>query len=261
MNEDNETMDAVLDNAWGDEDGAGFGGETEGQDGTTNTAEGQSAADQPKETEPAVPELFTLKNRDETRQVSRDEMIALAQKGWDYDTVRAERDQLRQYRQEADPALAVIQSYARRNGMDVPQYLDFCRKQELMRGGMTEQDAAVKLGMEKERAALDARQAEIQASAQRQAQEAAQARRRDIELFCRTYPGVDPKTISREVWEAVKGGDTLTNAFTKHENRRLTAELAAEQQNRANRLRTPGALGANSGAEWDEMDRLWSEDD
>lgn len=53
--------------------------------------QGEKQADQP--------ELFTLKNRDETRQVTRQELIAMAQKGWDYDKVRQERDQLRQYRQ------------------------------------------------------------------------------------------------------------------------------------------------------------------
>lgn len=272
MSENMETMDQVLDSAWGNEDAAGFGGEA--QDPATSPAESEPAADQPKDDptaqqadQPAAPELFTLKNRDETRQVTRDEMIAMAQKGWDYDAVRAERDQLRQYRDEANPALELVKGYAQRNNMTVADYLDFCRKQELMREGMTEQDAAAKVGMEKERAALDARQAEIQAeeqrrnSAQRQAQEAVQARQRDIAQFCSVYPGVDPKTIPNEVWVAVKNGDTLTNAYTMYENKRLAAELAAERQNKANQANTPGSLGGNSAAEMDEIDRLWAEGD
>ena len=273
MSENMEIKDEVLESAWGNEDDAGFGGEAEEQ-GTI--AESKPEADQPKGApqepgqqadQPTAPELFTLKNRDETRQVTRDEMVALAQKGWDYDTVRAERDQLRQYRDEANPALELVKGYAQRNNMTVGDYLDFCRKQELVRQGMTEQDAAAKLDMEKERAALDAKQAEIQAqeqrqnSAQRQAQEAVQARQRDIAQFCRIYPGVDPKTIPQEVWEAVKGGDTLTNAYTMHENKRLAAELAAERQNKANQANTPGSLGGNAAAEMDEIDRLWAEGD
>lgn len=270
-NENTTITDEVLDSAWGDEDGT-----EEVQDTTTNTAE--PAADQPK-TEPAAqepeqeqpkadpPELFTLKNRDETKQVTRDELVAMAQKGWDYDTVRQERDQLRQYKQEADPALEVIKGYAQRNNMSVGDYLDFCRKQELMRQGMTEQDAQTKIGMEKERAELDARQAEVRAkeeqqtSALRKAQEAAQARQKDIETFYKIYPGIDPKSIPQEVWAAVKNGDSLTNAYTMHENKRLAAELAAERQNKANRQNTPGSLGGNSGPELDEIDRLWAEDD
>ena len=278
MEENNNTMDEVLDSAWGEDGGpdvrAESGGGAEAPD-AGQAAGGQSAAETPKETggdgeapgQQGAPELFTLENRGETRQVSRDEMIAMAQKGWDYDAVRAERDQLRQDRDEAGPALELVKGYAQRNHMSVGDYLDFCRKQELMAGGMTEQDAVVKLGMEKERAALDARQAQAQAeeqrrnSAQRQAQEAAQARRRDIETFCRVYPGVDPKTIPQEVWEDVKGGSTLTQAYTLHENKRLAAELAAERKNKANQASTPGSLGGNSGAEMDEIDRIWAESD
>lgn len=263
----NEAMEADINSEW---DGV----ETTAQSAQESQAEGrpaeEPAAQQPSEPpadQPTAPELFTLKNRDETRQVNRDELIAMAQKGWDYDTVRAERDQLRQYRKEADPALEVIKGYAQRNNMSVGEYLDFCRKQELMRQGMTEQDAQTKLSMEKERAELDARQAEVRAkeeqqtSALRKAQEAAQARQKDIETFYKIYPGVDPKSIAQEVWDAVKNGDNLTNAYTMYENKRLTAELAAERQNKANQARTPGSLGGNSGAEMDEIDRLWSEDD
>jgi len=53
----------------------------------------------------------------------------------------------------------------------------------------------------------------------------------------------------------------LLSAYAMHENTQLRAQLAAEQQNRVNRSRTPGALGANSGLELDEMDRMWNEDD
>lgn len=64
--------------------------------------QGEKQADQP--------ELFTLKNRDETRQVTRQELIAMAQKGWDYDHVRQERDQLRQYRQVMEQVRAPIRA-------------------------------------------------------------------------------------------------------------------------------------------------------
>lgn len=275
MSENTEVMeqqvaDADIDSAWADDESTVQ--VPTGEHADQPTAENPAAAPQdppPAQEQPKAdpPELFTLKNRDETRQVTRDELVAMAQKGWDYDTVRQERDQLRQYRQEADPALELVKGYAQRNGMSVGDYLDFCRKQELMRGGLSEQDAVTKLGMEKERAELDARQADIKAKEEQQtsnlrkAQEAAQARQKDIEAFYKIYPGVDPKTIPQEVWAAVKNGDTLTNAYTMHENKRLTAELAAERQNKANQAKSPGSLGGNSGPEMDEIDRIWAEDD
>lgn len=112
---------------------------------------------------------------------------------------------------------------------------------------MNEQDAAARVSMEKERADLARQRAEIQAyqdqqnSVLKHAQQQAQARKQDIEAFYQSYPGVDPKSIPPEVWGAVRGGDTLTNAYTRWENKRLQAELAAERQNKANRDKTPAA--------------------
>lgn len=270
MDENMETVQAEIENAWAENETV-----TENPEPETSAQE-EPQQEPPVQQEPAEqeepkadqPELFTLKNRDETKQVTRDELVAMAQKGWDYDHIREERDQLRQYRQEADPALELVKSYAQRNNMNVADYLDFCRRQELMASGMTEQDAAQKVTMEKERADLDRQRAEIQAyrqqqeSAAQKAQEQAQARQRDIEAFYRAYPGVDPKNIPQEVWNEVKSGDSLTNAYTRYENRRLQAELAAERQNRANREKAPGSLGGNPMDDeasliskyWDEAD-------
>lgn len=273
MNENNETMeimDADIDSEWGDVEGTP---ETATQ--TETAPEGKDTV-KPKNEPPAAdkgdagqdqPELFTLKRFGETRQVSREDLIAMAQKGWDYDTVQQERDQLRQYRQEADPALELVKAYAKQNNMSVSDYLDFCRKQEFVRQGMTEQDAQNRLGMEKERAELDRRQAALdvqeqaQTSARAEAQKRQEALRADVANFYKVYPSVDPKSIPQEVWSAVQKGDTLVNAYTMNENKRLQAELAAERQNKANAQKTPGSLGRNTGAELDEIDRLWAEDD
>lgn len=88
-----------------------------------------------------------------------------------------------------------------------------------------------------------------------------QARRQDMERFLQAYPEVKAETIPRQVWEQVARGMPLVSAYAMHENRQLKVELAAERQNRANRQRTPGALGANSGGEPDELDRMWAEED
>lgn len=267
MDENMEALDSAIDSEW---DGVTVPAEEPAAQPSADRQDGQQGAQEQDVEQPGADQpgdLFTIKNRDETRQVTREELIAMAQKGWDYDTVRQERDQLRQYRQDADPALALVKTFAERSNMDVPAYLDWIRKQELMAGGMTEEAAQEKVGMEKERAALDAQKAELDAaqarkeSAERQVQEQAEARKKDIEQFFAIYPGVDPNAIPKEVWEAVQKGDSLTNAYTMHENRRLTAELAAERQNKANQAKAPGSLGGNSVTEADEIDRLWNEDD
>lgn len=271
MDENMEITQEMVDASWDESDAPGTpeeeapapadqpaGAENEGGEGRKPEEEAPKA-DQP--------ELFTIKNRDEQRQVTREELVSMAQKGWDYDKVREERDQLRQYRSETDPAMELIRRYAQRSNMSVSDYLDYCRKQELIATGMSEKDAAQKVSFDKERAELDRQRAELDArdqqanDARRMAQEQAKARQKDIESFYKAYPKVDPKSIPQEVWDAVKSGDTLTNAYTRYENQRLQAEIAALKQNNKNKSQSPGSLGGNVDKEMDEIDRIWAEED
>lgn len=268
MDENMETMEMTqeqVDSAWDESEAVADQPEPE-------ETPAEPAAEPPKEQEgeqlPAdQPETFTIKHMDETRQVTRDELISMAQKGWDYERVREERDQLRQYREEANPALELVKAYAAKNNMSVPDYLNFCRVQELKAQGMDQRAAEQKVQFERERAELDKEKNELQQARQqrdemqRRAQQAQEARQRDIQNFWRAYPNVDPKTIPREVWEAVQKGDTLTNAYTMHENQRLQTEISALKQNEKNKQQSPGSLGGTSGKEMDEIDRIWAEED
>lgn len=271
--------DDQLDALWADGD---MEVEADGQ-----TAEQPPEADQPKEQqEPAQeatadeeipdggeaaadqPERYTIKNRDETRQVSRDELIAMAQKGWDYDHIREERDQLRQYRAEADPAYELVKSYAQRNGMNVSDYLDYCRKQELMGQGINEQTANAQIAMEKQQLALQSQQRELQEAQRRQeelaqkARQRADAQKRDMDAFLKTYPGIKPEEIPKEVWAQVAQGQPLVSAYTMHQNQKLAAELAALKKNNENAARTTGSLSSPaSGDKKDEIDQWWYADE
>ncbi len=275
MNETNETpiLDDDLDAAWADET-------PEAQEPEPPQAhpapEAPQAAEPPaapeeQEEKPAEadqPELFTLKNRDETRQVTREELVSMAQKGWDYDTVRQERDQLRQYREEADPALLMVRGYAERSGMTVEQYLDLCRRQELLSQGVNEQTADAQIRLEKQQTILEAQTRAAQEARQRQeaeaqkAQEAQAARRKDMEDFMAAHPGVKGADIPNEVWAQVAAGKSMTTAYTEYENKQLKAELAAERQNKANAQRSPGSLTNPQGEDTrSELDEIWYSDD
>jgi hypothetical protein len=94
-----------------------------------------------------------------------------------------------------------------------------------------------------------------------QAKQEERRQRADMERFLQAYPDVQAESIPIEVWRQVAQGESLVSAYALHENRQLRAQLAAQQQDRANRLRTPGSLGGNVSAELDEIDRLWGEDD
>ena len=89
----------------------------------------------------------------------------------------------------------------------------------------------------------------------------AQAQAREMERFLAAYPEVKADDIPREVWQQAAAGVPLLTAYAIHENRQLKMLLAAERQDKLNRQRTPGSLGANSGNELDELDRMWNEDD
>lgn len=231
-----ETVDAAIAEAWEQEDTH----PVETRD-TEEPADGQEPA---READSPSPELFTLKNRDEIRRVTREEMTAMAQKGWDYDTVRRERDQLRQYREESSPAVKLVADFAARSGMGVPEYLDSIRRQELMGRGMDEQTA----------------QNAVRQERQQQRTEAA-ARRKDMNAFLNQYAEVKPEEIPKEVWAEVAGGNSLVGAYTMYRNRQLQAELDAERQNSRNRRNAPGSLGKSAGRELSEQDRIWYSDD
>ena len=275
MNETNETpiLDDDLDAAWADETPETPAPQTPPAKPAEDPAPAEPPApEQPPqtpETPPAdQPELFTLKNRDEVRQFTKDEVVAMAQKGWDYDTVRQERDQLRQYRQEADPALLMVKGYAQRSGLTVEQYLDVVRRQELLSQGVNEQTANAQISLEKQQAALEARtRADQEAqrqqeAAQKQAQEQQAARKRDMAAFLESHPGVKGADIPGEVWAQVAAGKSLTAAYAEHENRQLKAELAAERQNKANAQRSPGSLTNPQGEDIrSEIDKIWYSND
>jgi ribosomal protein L12E/L44/L45/RPP1/RPP2 len=172
----------------------------------------------------------------------------MAQKGWDYDKVREERDQLRAYRDEANPALSFIKALAQKSNMSVSDYIDYCRKQELMNAGINEATAQAQINIEKQQAAIDAAQAE-QRAAQEEAQRKQEAEERkkeeqraDLVRFMQAFPDVKAESIPKEVWASVQKGIPLTTAYTMYKNRALEAELTALKQNAEARERTPGSM-------------------
>lgn len=212
-------------------------------------------------------QLYTLKNKvTGDRNVTLEEMQALAQKGSDYDRVQQERDQLRAYKAEAEPAMALVKSAAARSNMTVTQYLDYVRKQELMLTGINEETAQAQLEIEKQRAEITAIQEEqrkVLAEEQRKKEEEerqAEARREDINKFRKSFPDVDAGKIPEEVWAQVRSGLPLTAAYALHKARALEAELAAERQNKEARAKSTGSMTTAGEKAKDLYDDGWYDD-
>lgn len=273
-----DTMDAELESAWGDEsDGweesaeAEVNQPTQQQEGTPapETNGDQTAANQQQEAleNQQAPTMIPYKYMGEQKQMAASEAAPYIQKGMHYDTVVAERDQLRQFRDQNQAAVDFLTRHAQSQGMSVEQYLQQVQKQELMRRGMSEPEATRELDYQQRKAALDAQQKQIDArvlqenSAQAQAKAKQDAFKQEITSFMKAYPGVKATDVPKEVWAQMQQGVPLVSAYAMHENARLQAELAAERQNKANAQRTPGSMSGNRGQEMDEIDRYWAEDD
>lgn len=280
-----DQQDAFLD-GWGDEQTAQDAPETsetaEGEDTaeeeteTASETEGaQSASDggavetaaeagaeaQTETTEQkadAPEKTWTLRHMDETKNVGEAEMVTLAQKGMDYDRIRAKYD-------ESKPAMEILSIFAKQKGVSVADYVSFLRTEAKKADGLSEAEARRSIELEDREAAVTAREAEQ--AAERQAAEqanaaanaAAQRRKADIDEFAREYPDVarNPDAIPKEVWDAVAAGSSLTVAYAKYtakqareEAERTRSAAQAAQQNVKNAARSTGSMqsaGQNAG--------------
>lgn len=214
-------------------------GEAEGTD--TDGAEGQTAtqtqADQP----------FVLKHLDETREVNRDEVIQLAQKGMDYDRIREGYDA---YKDLGDAA--TLREYKEfleemANGRPVSEMMDAIRASALVEQGMDKDLAAERVKLDRERKAFEREKSKAQAEkaeaekAQTAADEHKKWEQDCIADFAKQFPNVQPKDVPQEVWNAFSKGETLVSAYRGYRMAELEKQLAAKTQADDNASRAVGS--------------------
>lgn len=240
--------------------------ETEGAQSAPNGGAAETAAEAGAEAQTETTEqkadapekTWTLRHMDETKNVGEAEMVTLAQKGMDYDRIRAKYD-------ESKPAMEILSIFAKQKGVSVADYVSFLRTEAKKADGLSEAEARRSIELEDREAAVTAREAEQ--AAERQAAEqanaaanaAAQRRKADIDEFAREYPDVarNPDAIPKEVWDAVAAGSSLTVAYAKYtakqareEAERTRSAAQAAQQNVKNAARSTGSMqsaGQNAG--------------
>lgn len=280
-----------------DEDIAGAtedGMETIGE-GAENGAADQPAEEATEQTEntetensEAEADQFVLKHLGEEKEVNRDEVITLAQKGMDYDRIRGKHDelveentnlkaQMSDYEQTKEQ-LDYFREIAEASGLSLDELIvQTLAAQRASRNG-TSVDAElprVKLDMERKSLEKDksnwertkgAEQTAAQAEADKQAQILA-----DLEQFAAEFPEVAKDVshnVPQEVWDAVNAGNTtLTAEYRKYDAKLKDAEIAnlksqLEQatQNEKNKLRSTGSQSSDSVAPTGDMwDAAWAE--
>lgn len=224
-------------------------GSAQGED---EQAHEDTAADEQHGTEEP---MFDLKYNKETKQYTRQQVTELAQKGLNYDHVTEQRDRLQQeiadltkFRDENSAILDTLRAAAEASGKSVPEYLTSIRTNLLVAQGISPETARERILREDAEQRLHSQQKAEEAAASSK-RDAEQRQKDDIARFQKKYKDVDPKTIPQEVWEAVRGGELLTDAYGDYQRRELERQLreaneklAIRAKNESNRQKSLGSL-------------------
>ena len=135
-------------------------------EGTEPPADAEQAAQtQQTETETvdARPQTWELRHMGEVRQANEAEMVALAQKGMDYDRVRSQYDEFK-------PVMEMVNRFANQQGLNTKEYISMLRAQAKQAEGLSEADARRSVELEDREAVVAAAEAERQAQQDAMAQ-------------------------------------------------------------------------------------------
>lgn len=269
MNEETQTMNEELDDEYdvdlsdldlSEDSGNQTDEQQEEQEEKPDEAEHHDESEQEAQQD-TPPETFELKFNKETRKVTLDEMTTLAQKGLNHDRILAQRDEmrseldeLRHYRDESAESFSALQEAAAAAGIDVPTFLRSLRENAYVSQGLSRETAKERvLREDAEKKLAGAQEREKKAKSQEKNEiERQNEQKKDIEKFLSTYKGVDPESIPQEVWDAVRGGESLVSAYGRYEtqqvieeNRRLQGQIKAMEQNEKNKQASVGSVKAD----------------
>ena len=253
--------------------------ETETADPTKADADPQEQTDGQTDTDKEEPEQaketdrFTLKHLDEVKNVSRDEVVALAQKGMDYDRIRqkydetnAEHKALSAFCANPKDTLALLSELALEQGHpNIDAFVDEARAAVLAeKQGLDPALARGQIALERREKALTEKETKLLMQDGAAAAEAGakEKQARDFAEFIGEYPELKPDSVPKEVWAIYgQGGRSLVQAYEKHENKLLKVQLAADKKNAENKQRSTGsATTAGKSSKEDALDALWDSD-
>lgn len=211
-------------------------------------------------------QMFTLKVNKQERQVTRDEVISLAQKGADYDRVKqqyADSQQTIQALQEKADALDqnqeildVLNLVADGSKTPAAQVVESLYVSFRKKAGVSEDAARLELKnarLDKELSAVKSQSEK--ADSKQKTEEASDRLQRDMAEFKREYPDVElTDELVEKISADIKSGLSLTAAYRKLEREQqaqrmaeLERQLAAEKQNKKNKRYSPGSQRDSGG--------------
>ncbi len=229
--------------------------ETETESEETDQSEAEEAEDasddeapeelekEPEEVSKKADQLFTLKHLDEVKEVNRDEVITLAQKGLDYDRIRTERDQLKAEKAALKEHEDFLKELAELAGQSVEDLMIATKarlvvQDEQKKGRDITFDQA-KYRVESDMKALKKAEAKITEPAEPAVEKAEEpvvdlraVREANFKRFIEAYPEVKSEDIPHEVWKEFGDGSKkeLTDIYARYENKKLKARIAELEQ-------------------------------
>lgn len=255
-----EELDA-WDEAWDDET---VGVDAPDEEPEEPEGETEEEVEEEAETEEDRHQVFKLKVLGEEKEVSEEELRSYAQKGVDYDGVRADRDNLRKTNAELSRYKEFLESVAKDSGQTIEELMDQTQANAIAkRDNIDIQRALERVRYEREIAELKRKNGEAE-----EEKTASDKQRADFLAFQTAHPDVKPNDIPKEVWAKVAEGVSLNEAYSAHEmkllreeNRRLKEAAEVKKQESKNKARSTGSrkspgIGAGAKDAWDEA---WDE--
>ena len=209
--------------------------EDDSDDGDTEETEEEEKDKEPDQT-------FTLKHLDEVREVNRDEVVELAQKGMDYDRIRSERDSIK-------PRLEELETFLKRIAGDqsIEDLIDSTIAKldvadaEKRGEELDEVEQFKKLRIE--RVKREAKNPPPEPKPEQTEEEKEKARlSQSIQKFIKEYPNVKATDVPPEVWKDYREHRAdLLECYQLYENKKLKDELKSLKQNQKNKERSTGS--------------------
>ena len=204
--------------------------------------ENQTPREQPEQ------ETFQLKVNKQQRLCSREEVIALAQKGADYDRVKQQLETSRKTVEQNRHIMDTLEDLADQEGVSMDGLLERLRLEKMKKDGLSDVEARERL--------LRQRLEQENRTLREQAGLAVPMRMgRDLEAFRQLYPQVELSgEILEGVLEDVRSGMSLTGAHQRYalaqkdaQIEALQQQLRAQQQNKQNLAASPGSQTDSGG--------------
>ena len=251
--EESEEAEADADQQEADDD---EGGESDGE------PEGEAKGDK---AEPDQGE-FVLKHLGEEKSVGRDEVVALAQKGLDYDRIREKWDGVKDDIQKLRMYESFLQELAESRDGDIESLIDETRTRTLIaraeaRGEELAPAAAAAMAVKMRTDFVPGTNGNSEEARQEKSQ-------REVSRFLHAYPDVKAEDIPKEVWDDMNENDgDLLGSYQRYENRKLKEELKAlkkdledTKQQKKNKARSTGSTkSVGSAATIDPFDAGWDD--